>query len=75
MKIIKVYVAHINGRLINVYKYKDEAIKSIDAILRADKDVDISYVVLEETSNGKTFWTEYTMDITTIAVLEESKLI
>lgn len=75
MKTIKVYVAYVNDRLINVYKHKDEAIKAIDSILRADKDVDMAYVVLEEMSNGKTFWTEYGMDITTIAVIEESKLI
>ena len=75
MKTIKVYVANVNDRLINVYKHKDEAIKAIDSILRADKDVDMAYVVLEEMSNGKTFWTEYGMDITTVAVLEESKLI
>lgn len=75
MKTIKVYVANVNDRLINVYKNKDEAIKAIDAVLKADKDVDIAYVVLEEMSNGKTFWTEYGMDISTVAVLEESKLI
>ena len=75
MKTIKVYVAHVNDRLINVYKHKEEAIKAIDAILKADKDVDIAYVVVDEMSNGKTFWTEYGMDITTVAVLEESKLI